>query len=161
MDYLAVLKHGHQVGQGKLKLLSTVADGIEIQAGHVMPALQEVVDFFDGELHVHFRQEEVALFPALATAVGREGVVAAMLGEHQSIWKAIDILEEQMAAMESSSEEEKKRAAQEIKMIARHIVGLLGAHIEKEETMLQPLAEKILSPDVLRGVAEQMDAVHA
>ncbi len=161
MDYLAVLKHGHQVGQSKLKLLSMVADGIEDREDQVTPSLREITRFFDGDLHIHFRQEEVALFPALATAVGREGVVAAMLGEHQSIWKAIDILEEQMAALESSSEEEKKNAAREIKMITRHIVGLLGAHIEKEEPMLQPLAEKILPPDVLRGVSEQMDAVHA
>ncbi len=143
MDYLTILKEGHAAGRRKLAILSQLAGRIEAgeDLDRLVPLLREVTTFFDNELYVHFRQEEIALFPALISAVGRAGVVSAMIEEHQSIWKAIDNLEEAGGQLESVIGDERKKVANTVKMIARHIGGLLGAHIEKEDSMLFPLAQ--------------------
>ncbi|MDP2719675.1 MAG: hemerythrin domain-containing protein [Dehalococcoidia bacterium] len=160
MDYLSPLKIGHQAGQRELKLLSRVADTIEESSDHeqIIANLEEVMQFFNKELYIHFRQEEIALFPALISVIGREGVVSAMLGEHQSIWKAIDLLSEQIDDFKTATGKN-KNTIQSIKMLSRHIVGLLGAHIEKEDTMLLPLSEEVLPPGVLQAVGEQIESL--
>ncbi|MBI4331325.1 MAG: hemerythrin domain-containing protein [Chloroflexi bacterium] len=159
MDYLAALKDGHHAGQEKLTLLSRIAESID---GQQEPAglrgqFQEVFNFFDGEMERHFRQEEKGLFPALVSAVGRAGVVSAMLEEHHSIWRAVDAMDEQLSEIETASSADRKRIAQSVKMVARHIAGLLRSHIEKEDTMLFPLAERVLSQETLKDVATEIE----
>ncbi|MBI2934616.1 MAG: hemerythrin domain-containing protein [Chloroflexi bacterium] len=155
-DYLKPLREGHAVAQQRLTTLMNLAGEIEAGHGVAGPALDELTTFFDKELYLHFRQEEIGLFPALISAVGRAGVVAAMLEEHQSIWKAVDALEENVSQLPTAGESQGQKTAQNIKMIGRHLVGLLRAHIEKEDNMLFPLAERVLLPETLKAVGEQL-----
>ncbi|TAK36571.1 MAG: hemerythrin domain-containing protein, partial [Chloroflexota bacterium] len=117
------------------------------QAGQTDGALEVLKDslaFFEGELERHFRHEELALFPALARVIGRAGPVGAMLAEHESIWNAVDRLAASVEEIEDSKEILGPRAAQHAAQAASLIVFLLRGHIQREDTMLFPLAESTL-----------------
>jgi len=159
-DPLDTLRQAHDIGIEKLKLLSGAVSALDEGSNPTaLDALKEVLQFFDGELRVHFRHEEEALFPALARFIGRDGPIAAMLDEHQSLWRAVDALKDNTAQLEGAAEESRENIAQEIQLIGTHIVGLLGSHIDKENGVLFPMAEQSLSAATIRELAEQMKAV--
>ncbi|MFQ5826416.1 MAG: hemerythrin domain-containing protein [Dehalococcoidia bacterium] len=159
-DPLGTLRRAHDIGLGKLKLLSGAVSGLNKGSNPAaLGALKEVLLFFDGELRVHFRHEEEVLFPALERVIGREGPIAAMLDEHQSVWRAVDALREKTAQLENTAEENRGDIAHEIELVGTHIVGLLGSHIDKENGMLFPMAEQTLSATAIREIAERMKAV--
>ena len=159
-DPLAILKHGHDIGIEKLKLLSETVSGFEGGGNPAaLESLKEVFQFFDGELRVHFRQEEEVLFPALAEVIGRDGPIAAMLDEHQSLWRAVDSLKDNMDQFENAADGGHGDIARELGLIGAHILGLLGNHIEQENGMILPLAEKSLSAAALQGAGQRMEAL--
>jgi hemerythrin-like domain-containing protein len=159
-DPLAILKHGHDVGIEKLKLLTEAVSGLDGGSNPAaLESLKEVFLFFDGELRIHFRQEEEVLFPAMERAIGRDGPIAAMLDVHQSLWRAVDSLKDNMEQFENAADGGLRDISREIKLIGTHIVGLLGSHIEQENGMILPLAERSLSAATLQGVAEGMAGV--
>lgn len=128
------LREAHQEGLGEIAHLEEVAGSL---LGESPGSMDRSLRFFYGELEQHFREEEQVLFPALARRLGWEGMLRAMLDEHVAFWKAVEALEE--------AAQEPQRTAN----IARHIVWLLRSHIQKEEQMVLPLAEKMLSPGEL------------
>ncbi len=159
-DPLAILKHGHDVGIEKLKLLSWAVSGLDGGSDPAaLDSLKEVFLFFDGELRVHFRQEEEVLFPALAEVIGRDGPIAAMLDVHQSLWRAVDSLKGNMEQFENAADGGRADIAREMQLIGAHIVGLLGSHIDQENGMIFPLAERSLSVTAIQEVARRMAAV--
>ena len=159
-DPITTLRHAHDIGLEKLDILSGAMSRLtEGSYPTALADLREVLRFFDTELKVHFRHEEEALFPALATVIGREGPIKSMLDEHQSLWRAVDTLREKMGYLESAPEDDAPKIAQEVKLVADHIVGLLGGHIGKEDSMLFPIAEESLSVHTMQQLAEQMKAI--
>lgn len=156
---IAILRHAHEVGEGKLKLLSeTINEPDFAEDPAAIETLKDILKFFNGELRVHFRHEEEALFPALEKVIGRDGPVQVMLDEHQSLWMAIDRLEENVEALEDPQADHKE-AAKTIRLVGSHIVGLLSSHIQKENLALFPIAEQSLSPLTLEEVSEQIKAI--
>lgn len=159
-EAIAILSQAHEAGKQKLGLLSQAASELgEGSNPAALGDLKEVLQFFEGELRVHFRHEEEVLFPALQTVIGRAGPIQVMLDEHQSLWQAVDALEEKAAQLEEASIEVRSRIAHGARLVANHIVGFLGSHIEKEDSMLFPMAERALRPEALAMMAEQMKAV--
>ncbi|MBI2909400.1 MAG: hemerythrin domain-containing protein [Chloroflexi bacterium] len=155
---MIALRKAHDVGLGKLQLLS---DAVEATGWEDRPEsanrLGEVFQFFEGELRLHFRQEEEALFPALEKVVGRQGVIMAMLAEHQSLWRAVDALYEKVDELKAA--DDRRKVARNIGLVAEHIVWLLRSHIDKENSMLFPLAERSLSARELDQISEQLSAI--
>ena len=161
LDWQAMdtLSAAHVVGLDKLAGLEQAARDLqEGRTDGVLEVLKDALELFEGELELHFRHEELALFPALAKVIGRAGPVGAMLAEHESIWNAVDrfgISVEDLA--EGGDAQVARRAAQ----AANHIVFLLRGHIQREDTMLFPLAASTLDDDGKREVDRNMDLVNA
>ena len=160
VEVIAILSQAHEAGMEKLGLLSRAASELDSESGPAaLGNLKEVLQFFQGELRVHFRHEEETLFPALQRVIGRAGPIQVMLDEHQSLWRAVDVLEEKTAQLEGASAENRSKIARETRLVANHIADFLSSHIEKENSVLFPMAERALSPEALAKVAEQMKAV--
>ena len=132
--------------------LERALTSLEREGGPLEP-IDEFLAFCDGELEAHFSQEEESLFPRLERAIGPGGPMKAMLAEHLSLWKAEDALKEGLKAVRGAPSLEKARS---LVPVLRHILWLLRSHIEKEEKMLFPLAEKFLSPQDLRDIEEAL-----
>ncbi len=118
------------------------------------PRIRETMRFFDEQVILHRRKEEEALFPALVPYLGLEGgPVACMLAEHQDEKNKLRII---------SSALQKPMAAgtkKEILTAGDYIFSLLNAHIMKEDNILFPYAESILSTQEKNQVAEKMDQI--
>ena len=124
----------------------------------MLDVLKDALEFFEGDLELHFRHEELALFPALAKVIGRTGPVGAMLAEHESIWNAVDRFGTSVEELaEGGDVQVARRAAQ----AASHIVFLLRGHIQREDSMLFPLAASTLNDDGKLEVDRNMDLVNA
>ena len=80
----------------------------------------------------------------------------AMLEEHLSLWTAEDALKEGLKAVRGAPSPPSLEKARSLVPVLRHILWLLRSHIEKEEKMLFPLAEKFLSPQDLRDIEEAL-----
>ena len=78
----------------------------------------------------------------------------AMLEEHLSLWKAEDALKEGLKAVREASSPLSLKKARSLVPVLKHILWLLRGHIQKEEKVLFPLAERFLSPQDLREMEE-------
>ncbi|MBI4287996.1 MAG: hemerythrin domain-containing protein [Chloroflexi bacterium] len=156
---LDMLRSAHRGALAELDLLERSARALSCNGSPVGADLDRVSRFFDSELKVHFQHEEEVLFPYLARVVGREGPIAAMLDEHQSLWRAWDAFQEKVGQIKESSGSEDSKQVQAAQQIANHIAGFLRSHIQKEDNVLFPLAEEALDPGAMQEVVARIQMV--
>lgn len=122
-------------------------------AGHI-------IRFFDEEMALHHADEEQEFYDAVVAAAppksrpGTAKLVATLLSEHeklQAIWR--DVLRPQLLAiMEGRSSQLNREAVDRCQ-------SLYVSHVEREEQILLPIAEKRLPPERIehlgRGMAER------
>jgi regulator of cell morphogenesis and NO signaling len=116
-----------------------------VKGAGVLDDLRVLRREIQGEVLSHFREEEQALFPVLGRHIdSASGPIALLMDEH-AIFRQLELqFEEAVAALEAGFRdgwEEKVCDA------AASIARLLPAHIEKEESVLFPMAEDVLSAD--------------
>lgn len=103
--------------------------------------LHELASSFRAELEKHSRREEEDLYPLMANYIEREmGPLAAMEEEHDRIHKSL------MSFMRIVEKE--KSAPGEVEAVHTHLpksVEILMEHFYKEESVLFPMAEYVLS----------------
>ncbi|MBI2953831.1 MAG: hemerythrin domain-containing protein [Chloroflexi bacterium] len=159
-EAMRILKAAHEVGLAMLDSLAQAATALrEERRSEALRGFERVLHFFDGELKIHFDHEERALFPALSRIIGPAGPVGAMIGEHDSLWRCVDDFTEEIEVLRDDVAGAEQRTIAEIDRLANHIIWLLRGHINKEDTMLFPLAEKTLDERTKREVVENMALV--
>jgi iron-sulfur cluster repair protein YtfE (RIC family) len=132
-----------------------------VRGAGVLDDLRELRHEIQGEVLSHFREEEQALFPVLGRHIDSASGPIAMLMEEHAIFRQLELqFEEAVAALEAGLQdgwEEKVCEAGEA------IAQMLPAHIEKEESVLFPMAEENLDEeeweDVRRLWKEALAAV--
>jgi regulator of cell morphogenesis and NO signaling len=116
-----------------------------VKGAGVLDDLRVLRREIQGEVLSHFREEEQALFPVLGRHIDSASGPIAMLMDEHAIFRQLELqFEEAVAALEAGFRdgwEEKVCDA------AASIARLLPAHIEKEESVLFPMAEDVLSAD--------------
>src|SRR3990170_7204110 len=152
---LEALRQAHRRGEVMLAHLERALTPLD-REGRPLEPIEEFLAFCDGELEAHFAQEEENLFPRLERAIGPGGPMKAMLAEHLSLWKAEDALKEGLKAVRGAPSPLSLEKARSLVPVLRHILWLLRSHIEKEEKVLFPLAERFLSPQDLRDIEEAL-----
>lgn len=111
----------------------------------VLDDLRELRHEIQGEVLSHFREEEQALFPVLGRHIDTASGPIAMLMEEHAIFRQLELqFEEAVAALEASHGD---GWAEKLCDAGDSIGRLLPAHIEKEEGVLFPMAEDVLSAD--------------
>lgn len=146
---LEQLKKEHIPLREKMNEFHKIADGIVYDSQPDGQAQWEdlqkrVLDFAEA-LELHSRKEEEGLFPMMAKYIGREvGPIAVMEYEHD---QAKNCLHQFMG---SADQEKKPTEWEEAKSIASFAIQahiILTNHFHKEENVLFPMAEKMLSTE--------------
>jgi len=112
--------------------------------------LRELRREIQGEVLSHFREEEQALFPVLGRHLDSASGPIAMLMEEHAIFRQLELqFEAALAALEAGLGDNWEETLCDA---GESIARLLPAHIEKEESVLFPMAEEILDQEEWRDV---------
>ena len=132
-------------------MLVKLAAGVErvqregVRGGGVLDDLRELRHAIQGEILSHFREEEQALFPVLGRHIDSASGPIAMMMEEHAIFRQLELqFEEAVAALEADFRDGWEEKVCEA---AASIARLLPPHIEKEESILFPMAEDLLGAD--------------
>jgi iron-sulfur cluster repair protein YtfE (RIC family) len=108
----------------------------------VLGELSEIRRDIQGEVLSHFREEELALFPVLGRHIDSSAGPIAMLMEEHALFRQLELqFEEALASLESGHQD---AWAEKLCDAGDAIAQLLPPHIEKEESVLFPMAESTL-----------------
>ena len=155
---IAVLKHCHDRIRKQLatleKLLPHLAEhGADEQARQAAAA---VIKYFDKAAHLHHDDEEQDLMPMLrATAQGEDAALLAQLGpgiidEHRQMDAMWQGLHEQLRAIADGSASLLRESD------VRRFADTYGAHMEREEGNIAPMAKRIFSAGQMAQLGRAM-----
>ncbi len=159
MKATEVLREEHRAIERMLAILKEAAD--RVAEGERIPAtlFRDAVDFIRNFAdRCHHGKEEGQLFPRLEERGMPRGAgpLAVMLHEHAAGRRYVGAIEGALSAYEDGDE----GATQIIVENSRSYVELLQGHIAKENGVLFPMADRILSDDdqrELEGLFEQVE----
>jgi hemerythrin-like domain-containing protein len=154
------LMHEHQI-------ILMVLDGADREAQHIQDSgsvhtetVEEMLDFFRNFAdRCHHSKEETLLF-ARMEARGmpvQGGPIGAMLYEHDQGRQLIRAIADGLAPAANGDVQAAEAVGQNLLRYAR----LLRAHIHKEDNVLYPLADHLLTPEDQRELIEAFDRVEA
>jgi hemerythrin-like domain-containing protein len=155
-----ILRHEHEVIMMVLEVAEREAGRIEEgkpvdgdKSSRIIEFLRHFVD------RCHHAKEEKYLFPKMLerSPLAAAGPLAVMLGEHEEGRRLVrDLADGLPPACNGDRAALKDFAA---KLIA--YADLLGAHIDKEDNVLFPLADKVLRPEDQKALAEAFEKMEA
>ena len=151
-----VLKEEHEAIKSMLEVLERICDRLEagerVEPEHLERAIDFIKEFAD---KCHHGKEEDLLFPALARAgiPVEGGPIGVMLAEHETGRNYVRGMKEGI--------EEYREGGRTSKFIenARGYVELLRAHIDKENTVLYPLADSYIAEEGQERLLEEFEKV--
>ena len=152
------LSDEHRAVLVALEIMERVEDALAAKEPEAPKHMAELLDFFRGFVdRCHHAKEEEILFPELERhGVPREGgPIAVMLAEHDSGRRHIRSIAEGLARLERGD----ARGMEEIRGGADAYRDLLRAHIEKEENVLFPIADQVVTPEEAERVRARFEAV--
>ena len=144
---LQQLKDEHVLLRKDMNLFYEITEEIEFESGPTViqefANLYEQISAFNVKLKAHSKKEDEGLFPMMARHLGEnDKTIEVMEFEHEKAEKHLmDFLTEAEQAGPTIDEDD----AQAITVYAVQAYATLIQHFAKEETVLFPLAEKILS----------------
>ncbi len=119
--------------------------------------LREKVQAFIDHLDPHSEREEGVLFPMMAEYIGRtSGPIAVMEYEHDQAKRNIAAFLEQTATL---SEVVDSETAKQLAFYVINAYHILTEHFMKEENVLFPMAEKLLSAQEKEELAQKIKAI--
>ena len=158
MQATDVLREEHEVIlrvlAGVRELVRRLEAGEPVEADLVELVLEFITGFADG---CHHRKEEDNLFPLLAKrGLPREGgPVAVMLREHELGRQLVRDMRDALAGLKQGD----VAAAADLARAARSYHDLLQEHIDKENGVLFPMADRMLSKEDGRVLVERFEHV--
>ena len=153
-DPIAQLMQEHNEALSNLKLLNHAIDGFSSNGysrknlGDIHTALR----FIEEEVTQHNHKEEGALFPILERYV--EGPTRIMRQDHKKLRKGFNVLQTSVKKVERNPDS--FSAIKRMTTVAKSVVQQFVNHIHKENHILFPLVQKLLSKEELREVARKM-----
>lgn len=159
MKAIQDLRMEHDAVRLTLKVLDRIAQRIERQGSldnpqHVDQLLEFFTIFVD---KCHHGKEEELLFPALErVGVARDnGPIGVMLREHELGRKCV----QKMKAASPGIKAGEPLAAKNFVSVAHDYISLLNQHIDKENNVLFPMAERQLSEATLTELSNGFDRI--
>ncbi|MDR7238122.1 hemerythrin domain-containing protein [Neobacillus drentensis] len=130
-----------------MDLIYEITEDIEYDSGtaviQLFAKLYEQVSVFKDKLKTHSKREEEGLFPMITRHLGaNDRTIEEMESEHE---KAEQHLEDFLTEAEQAGVDIDETAVEWITVYAVQAHATLTQHFAKEEKMLFPLAEKLLS----------------
>jgi hemerythrin-like domain-containing protein len=121
----------------------------DLTAPGASAAVQEAITFLDEEVRAHNEREEECLFPSLEKYLPQSGPTAQMRHEHREFWSTLSLFK---AALR-----QKTLSPSAVRKQGMAVVNALGNHIDKENQVLFPMAQQLLSAEEKAGVARKME----
>lgn len=138
------------------KRISTFQETAFTDVTAELQRIAEGVQAFAEELHPHSEREEKALFPVMANYIGREfGPIAVMEYEHEQGKLHLQQFHDHMQQIGGSVTREQAQAVLRHAADAYHV---LRDHFTKEETVLFPMAERMLNAEEKQMLLEKVGA---
>ena len=148
VDPIALLRREHDEALAALDRLEAGTKSLETPGARA--AIEEAVSFLDDDVRGHNEREEECLFPVLERHLPPVGPTAVMRAEHRELWELLAGLKQALGA--------RPLDPRSVRMSGLAVVDLLRRHIEKENQILFPMSQHLLSPaemgEVGRGMAE-------
>jgi len=154
------LKEEHQGILFMLRILDKVAARIESRLPVEIEHLSSIVEFLQVFAdRCHHGKEEELLFPALEkSGIPKEGgPIGVMLKEHQ---EGRSFIRGMADALEKFKKGESKNL-NDYAQNARSYMALLTQHINKEDRVLFPVGEKVLSKEVQEELSKGFEKIEA
>jgi hemerythrin-like domain-containing protein len=159
MKAIQDLRMEHDAVRLTLRVLERIAQRIE-QTGtpddpqHVDHLLEFFTVFVD---QCHHGKEEELLFPAMEQAgVARDrGPIGVMLREHELGRECVKKMKDAFSRVKAGD----PRAGADFTLSARDYIALLNQHIDKENNVLFPMAERQLSEATLGELSKGFDRI--
>lgn len=130
------LSHDHHHALVQAKNLRTAANSSDKES--LQRIAVQVIEFWDGDLHLHFHQEEDILLPILSHYTAADHPeIAETLKQHGDIQVAVDQL--------------RKCVSQEAELTGKSqaLAYLLSQHIRYEEQILFPIVQEAVPEEAL------------
>lgn len=151
---LARLKEEH--GPLRQQMEAFLAQAEKTSSPEDLALLRQQVAAFQRELDPHSEREEQVLFPMMASHIGREtGPIAVMEYEHEQAKGRITRFLQETQKLEKATEEQVRQLTEEVNE-AYHI---LSDHFLKEENVLFPMAENVLSEEEKEELARRIQEI--
>jgi hemerythrin-like domain-containing protein len=153
-----ILMEEHRVIERAIAAIEVAARRLDsdpsIRAGFFLDAADFIREFADGS---HHRKEEGVLFPAMEVAgVPRKGgPIGVMLAEHEEgrrLTRRMRAAAEKLAAGDEAARDEVQRNA-------LGYVNLLRQHILKEDSVLFPMADRVIQGQERAEVADAFERI--
>jgi len=139
----------------ELYVMAQEIKGTEEQSG--LQELHEKVKHFVGELDPHSEREEGFLFPMMANYIGREtGPIAVMEYEHDQAKMNLQLFLDGYSSLAGHADQAKM---DELAGYAIQAYMILTDHFMKEENVLFPMAEKMLSEQEKETLLEEINKI--
>jgi hemerythrin-like domain-containing protein len=153
-DPIAQLMQEHNDALLQLKLLNKAAQTLsqEGYSAKVFNQMNAALHFIEEEVSVHNHKEEAALFPVLERYV--DGPTRMMRDDHKQLRKGFVKLSKSIAEVRANRDS--FAAIKKLREIAKTVVQMFVNHIHKENYILFPLVQKLLTKEELREVAKKM-----
>jgi hemerythrin-like domain-containing protein len=154
------LKHEHHVILMVLKAIEREADFMDEQKAVHADKLRQMVEFSRGFTDdCHHAKEEQHLFPKMVErgVEQEQGPIGVMLHEHELGRGFVRQIDETVGPAAQGY----AQAFEELKGALRSYITLLRQHIDKENKMLFPLADSVLTADDQEQLREAFERVEA
>jgi len=150
---IAILMAQHEEGLAHLQELSGYIQRAEKGevTEEVLEGVRKATAFINKEVREHNKKEEELLFPELEKVLLPRGPTFVMREEHRRLWEALARVEATLERLERGEE-----AIDELVASAQFVVQLLSEHINKENSILFPMAKQLLAPKQMAAIAERM-----
>ena len=153
-DPIAQLMQEHNDALSNLKLLNKAVAAFT-RDGYSAKNYKQILEalaYIEAEVGDHNKREEDALFPVLERYV--EGPTKAMRDDHKKLKKASIQLKK--AVEKVNAHRDSFSAIKAMSTIATGVVQLFVNHIHKENHILFPMVQQLISKEELREVARKM-----
>ena len=158
MQVTDILMSEHRIIERVIRAMEIAASRVEagqvVRPAFFLDAAEFIKGFADG---CHYRKEEGVLFKALSDAgmPAEQGPVAVMLYEHEQERQ----FTRGMSAAARKWQSGDSSAKNEVVQNARGYAALLRQHIQKEDQMLFPIANRFIPYDQQKKVVEAFEHV--
>ena len=152
-DPIAILMAQHEEGLAHLKELSGYIQRVERGevTEEVLEGVRKTTAFINNEVRAYNEKEEELLFPELEKLLPPKGPTFVMREEHRRLWEALEKVEDTLERLERDKD---RAVIGEPVDSARFVVQLLGEHINKENSVLFPMARQLLTPEQMVTIAD-------
>ncbi|MEM2188929.1 MAG: hemerythrin domain-containing protein [Nitrososphaerota archaeon] len=158
MSAIEILREEHEVIKAALGVLEKMCRRLESGQAVDVDHLEKILEFirvFVDKCH-HGKEEDVLFLEMEKAGVSRrDEPIGVILMEHDLGRRIVKELTEAIKAYDAGDE----NAARRIVESARGYVNLINGHIYKEDNVLYPLAEKILSPEKQSELLEKFEEI--